>query len=114
MSAVADTLEILARVLDGQGLPWFVFGAQAVTVRGAPRATQDIDITVEGRDVTVSGRRDAPEAPGAGTVRAGRRHGAFENRLHLGRALDHEAVEADYANGVLKLVVPLAEVPRTL
>ena len=72
----------------------------------------DIDITVEGRDVTVSGRRDAPEAPGAGTVRAGRRHGAFENRLHLGRALDHEAVEADYANGVLKLVVPLAEVAR--
>ena len=46
MSAVADTLEILARVLDGQGLPWLVFGAQAVAVRGAPRATQDIDITV--------------------------------------------------------------------
>jgi len=34
-------------VLDGQGLPWFVFGAQAVAVRGAPRATQDIDGTVE-------------------------------------------------------------------
>ena len=47
MSAVADTLAILARVLDGQGLPWFVFGAQAVAVRGAPRATQDIDVTVE-------------------------------------------------------------------
>ena len=47
MSAVADTLEILARVLDGQGLSWFIFGAQAVAIRGAPRATQDIDITVE-------------------------------------------------------------------
>ena len=47
MSAVADTLAILARVLDGQGLPWFVFGAQAVAVRGAPRATQDIDVTVD-------------------------------------------------------------------
>ena len=47
MSAVADTLRVLARVLDGQGLPWFVFGAQAVAVRGAPRATQDIDVTVE-------------------------------------------------------------------
>ena len=47
MSAVGDTLEVLARVLDGQGLPWFVFGAQAVAVRGAPRATQDIDVTVE-------------------------------------------------------------------
>ena len=47
MSAVADTLQALARVLDGQGLPWFVFGAQAVAVRGAPRATQDIDVTVQ-------------------------------------------------------------------
>ena len=47
MSALADTLGALARVLDGQGLPWFVFGAQAVTVRGAPRATQDVDVTVE-------------------------------------------------------------------
>ena len=47
MSALADTLDALARVLDGQGLPWFVFGAQAVSVRGAPRATQDVDITVE-------------------------------------------------------------------
>ena len=46
MSAVADTLRVLARVLDGQELLWFVFGAQAVSVRGAPRATQDIDITV--------------------------------------------------------------------
>ncbi len=33
-------------VLDGHGLEWFVFGAQAVAVRGAPRASQDVDITV--------------------------------------------------------------------
>ena len=46
MSAVAETLRVLARVLDGQRLRWFVFGAQAVAVRGAPRATQDIDVTV--------------------------------------------------------------------
>ena len=47
MSVVADTLSALRRVLDEQGLPWFVFGAQAVAVRGAPRATQDIDVTVQ-------------------------------------------------------------------
>ena len=47
MSAVADTLGALRRVLDGGGLSWFVFGAQAVAVRGAPRATQDIDVTVQ-------------------------------------------------------------------
>lgn len=47
MSAVAETLRALARVLDGRGLRWFVFGAQALVVRGAPRTTQDVDVTVE-------------------------------------------------------------------
>ena len=47
MSAVADTLRVLVRVLDGRRVRWFVFGAQAVAVRGAPRATQDIDVTVQ-------------------------------------------------------------------
>lgn len=47
MSAVAEVLDVLRRVLDGHGLRWFVFGAQAVAVRGAPRATQDIDVTVQ-------------------------------------------------------------------
>ena len=47
MSVVAEVLGVLRRVLDGQGLSWFVFGAQAVAVRGAPRATQDIDVTVQ-------------------------------------------------------------------
>ena len=47
MSAVAEVLDVLRRVLDERGLRWFVFGAQAVAVRGAPRATQDIDVTVQ-------------------------------------------------------------------
>lgn len=46
MSAVAETLRALASVLDARRVGWFVFGAQAVAVRGAPRATQDIDVTV--------------------------------------------------------------------
>lgn len=47
MSALADTLRALAVVLDERNIPWFVFGAQAVAVRGAPRATQDVDVTVD-------------------------------------------------------------------
>lgn len=51
MSALGDTLAAVAAVLDERELPWFVFGAQAVAIRGAPRATQDVDVTVEvGRD----------------------------------------------------------------
>lgn len=47
MSALAEALRALALVLDERELGWFVFGAQAVAVRGAPRATQDIDVTVQ-------------------------------------------------------------------
>ncbi|MAE70113.1 MAG: hypothetical protein CME06_06550 [Gemmatimonadetes bacterium] len=47
MSALGDLLRALAPVLDAQVEGWFVFGAQAVAVRGAPRATQDVDITVK-------------------------------------------------------------------
>lgn len=47
MSALGETLRAIAGVLDGRGLRWYVFGAQAVAVRAAPRATQDVDITVE-------------------------------------------------------------------
>lgn len=51
MSALGDILAAVAAVLDERELPWFVFGAQAVAIRGAPRATQDVDVTVEvGRD----------------------------------------------------------------
>ncbi len=46
MSALGEALRTLASVLEQQGVEWFVFGAQAVTVRGAPRATQDLDVTV--------------------------------------------------------------------
>ena len=46
MSALSETLTDLCGLFDGLGLDWFVFGAQAVAVRGAPRATQDIDVTV--------------------------------------------------------------------
>lgn len=47
MSALGDTLRALSDVLQARALRWYVFGAQAVAVRGAPRATQDVDVTVE-------------------------------------------------------------------
>ncbi len=46
MSALGETLSALASVLDGAGIEWYVFGAQAVAIWGAPRATQDVDVTV--------------------------------------------------------------------
>lgn len=48
MSALAEILVELRDVLRSHPMRWYVFGAQAVAVRGAPRATQDVDVTVLG------------------------------------------------------------------
>lgn len=64
MSALGDTLASVAKVLDERGLRWFVFGAQAVAVRGAPRATQDVDITVEVERGGLPGLAKALESEG--------------------------------------------------
>jgi hypothetical protein len=45
-SPVADTLGALASSLDGLGVSWYLFGAQAALVRGSRRLTEDIDVTV--------------------------------------------------------------------
>jgi len=47
---VARLLTELARALKVGAHRWYVFGAQAVIAAGVPRATADIDITVESAD----------------------------------------------------------------
>jgi hypothetical protein len=46
-SAAAKTLADLAPVLESLGLRWYLFGAQAAIHYGSPRATADVDVTVE-------------------------------------------------------------------
>ena len=42
-----ELLTALARVLDERETRWYLFGAQAVVIWGAPRMTADVDVTVE-------------------------------------------------------------------
>ena len=44
---VADVLADLRRALDGAGLRWYLFGAQAAILHGVARLSADVDITVE-------------------------------------------------------------------
>ena len=46
MSALGEVLRDLGGVLDRRSIDWYLFGAQAVAIFGAPRATQDIDVTI--------------------------------------------------------------------
>lgn len=44
--STADVLTALAQALRKLRVPWYVFGAQALVLRGSPRATADLDVTV--------------------------------------------------------------------
>ena len=46
-SPVADLLADLAAALGAQGIPWYLFGAQAAIVYGVARLTADVDVTVQ-------------------------------------------------------------------
>jgi hypothetical protein len=43
----AEPLTALAEVLRARGTRWYLFGAQAVIIWGAPRMSADVDVTVE-------------------------------------------------------------------
>ena len=42
-----ELLTSLAEVLEARGTRWYVFGAQAVILWGAPRLSADVDVTVQ-------------------------------------------------------------------
>ena len=45
--APTEIFAALAPIFAARGLRWFVFGAQAVNVWGAPRLSADVDVTLE-------------------------------------------------------------------
>jgi hypothetical protein len=44
--SVAELLAALGAVFRRLGVRWYVFGAQALAIRGLPRSTADVDVTV--------------------------------------------------------------------
>ncbi len=57
--AAAEVLAALGRVLRERGVPWYLFGAQAVVCWGRPRLSADVDVTVrlpleDARDLAVA------------------------------------------------------------
>ncbi|WP_280244226.1 Hsp20/alpha crystallin family protein [Nocardia abscessus] len=70
-----------------------------------------LDLDVERNVVTV--RASRPELdPGRAMIAAERARGVFSRRLFLGENLDTDQIRADYRDGVLRLIVPVAEKAR--
>ena len=67
-----------------------------------------IDLDVERNVLTVKAER-ARISDDADTIATERPRGVFSRQLFLGDTLDVERVEASYNDGVLRLVIPVAE-----
>lgn len=68
-----------------------------------------IDLTVEKNVLTVHATRSRATADAVEMIVAERPQGTFSRQLFLGETLDADHIEAEYANGVLTLRLPVAE-----
>jgi HSP20 family protein len=68
----------------------------------------DLDVSVEGSRVTLSGKRSIELPEGASVHRRERPEGSFRRTVNLPAPLDAEKAEARYVNGVLSVRVPRA------
>lgn len=71
-----------------------------------------IDLTIEGRQLTLRAERQFALADGDELITNERRHGSMTRVLHLSDKLDPAQVEADYQDGVLTLVIPFSETAK--
>lgn len=71
---------------------------------------KDLDIRVENNILTIRGERKFEKQENDGNyLRIERAYGSFARSFSLANTVNSEAIEADYQNGVLTLVIPKRE-----
>jgi HSP20 family protein len=72
--------------------------------------SESIELTVDNNTLTVKAERRAPLlADGIEALVAERPHGVFTRQILLGDNLDTTKIDAQYAEGVLTLAIPVAD-----
>jgi HSP20 family protein len=69
----------------------------------------DIDLTVERNQLTVSAERSHDQQEGDEWFVAERPVGRFSRQLMLGDNLDYDHIDAEFRDGVLEIMIPVAE-----
>jgi HSP20 family protein len=72
---------------------------------------EGLHLTVTGRTLTLTGRRERGHVPGAQYLQMEIEYGPFETRVQLGEEVDTAAASAEYERGLLKITLPLAQRP---
>ena len=74
---------------------------------------EDIDITVRANTLTIEGELQSKEEGERGNVHfRERRYGKYRRSVSLPEGVDSDAVEAEFKNGVLEIVLPKTEQAR--
>jgi HSP20 family protein len=68
-----------------------------------------VDVDVEGTTMTISAKRPERATDGVTWLTAERPNGDFRRQFTLGNGVDSSKISASYDNGVLSVVVPVAE-----
>ena len=68
-----------------------------------------VDIDVDGQLLSIRAERPAPRADGVTWIARERSTGTFLRRFTLGQSVDTANISANYENGVLSVVIPVAE-----
>ena len=85
-------------------------GEQIVVEFDLPGVDPDsVDLDIERNVLTVRAERGPSTGPDVEMIAAERPRGVFSRQLVLGDNLDLDRIEAGYRDGVLRLVIPVAE-----
>jgi HSP20 family protein len=68
-----------------------------------------VDIDVDGQLLSIRAERPAPASEGVTWIARERSTGTFLRRFTLGQNVDSSNISANYENGVLSVVIPVAE-----
>jgi HSP20 family protein len=75
-------------------------------------ASSDLEVTVEGDELSIRGARTTPLAEGQSFLHRERSQGTFQRSIRLPFAVDADAVEARLEQGVLTVTLPKAKALR--
>ncbi len=88
-------------------------GDQVVVEVDAPGVDPEaVEVVADGEELVIRLERRVPEEEGAEAVLSERSGGSVTRRLRLGRRYALDQVAATAANGVIRLVVPVAEAAK--
>jgi HSP20 family molecular chaperone IbpA len=81
-------------------------GELVIKVELAAITKADVELTIDGQRLTISGQRHDPDAKGGQFLVLEINHGRFECFVDLPEEFDLSHAQAAYQNGILRVVAP--------